>query len=79
MANSLFQSLQKNQNGSLFDAFGGQQRFQQGFSQFVQNFRQQATCSPEQRVQQLLNSGQMTQEQFNQCRRLANQITGKTL
>lgn len=78
MASPLFKSL-NNQNGSIFDSFGGRSGFQQSFMQFAQNFRQQATCSPEQRVQQLLNSGQMTQEQFNQIRRLANQITGKTL
>lgn len=45
----------------------------QRFQQFVNNFR----GNPQQKVQELLQSGQMTQEQFNQFRSIANQITGR--
>ena len=33
--------------------------------------------NPQQKVQELLNSGQMSQQQFEQLRQMANQITGK--
>lgn len=52
--------------------------FQQQFNQFVQNFRQ-SNITPQQAVQNMLNSGQMTQEQFNQYRQMANMLTGKNL
>ena len=42
------------------------------FNQFKQNFR----GDPRQQVQQLLNSGQMTQEQYNQLQGLAKQCMG---
>lgn len=48
------------------------------FNQFKQNF-QQSGIDPKQKVQELLNSGQMSQEQFNTLRMLANQITGKRM
>lgn len=52
-----------------------QERFQNGnmfaqFQQFAQNFR----GDPRAQVQQLLNSGRMTQEQFNQLSNMANQF-----
>lgn len=60
----------------LFGLFNnGQQRpniFQQ-FQQFISNFR----GDPKQKVQELLNNGQMTQEQFDQFSSIANQLTGK--
>lgn len=40
------------------------------FNQFKQNFR----GDPRQQVQQLLNSGQMTQEQYNQLQGFAKQF-----
>lgn len=46
------------------------------FNQFKQKFQQSGT-DPRAKVQELLNSGQMTQEQFNMFRMMANQITGK--
>lgn len=62
----------------LFDAFGGGQSPQkpnmlQQFQQFMSNFR----GNPQQKVQELLQNGQMTQEQFNQFSSIANQITGR--
>lgn len=40
-----------------------------------QQFRKSGQ-NPQQVVQNLLNNGQMTQQQFNQLRNMANQITG---
>ena len=40
----------------------------QEFRQFVQDFQ----GDPQQKVQQMLNSGQMTQEQFNQLNNMWN-------
>lgn len=64
-------------NNNFFNMFGGAMNFQQQFNQFAQRFRQSGQISPQQIVQNMLNSGQMTQEQFNQLRAIANQITGK--
>ncbi len=52
------------------------QMFKQQFDAFAQNFK---NSNPQQMVQNLLNSGKMTQEQFNQYRNIANQITGMRL
>lgn len=53
------------------------QAFQQQFGLFAQQFQggpQQ--LSPQAIVQQKLNSGEMTQAQFEQLRMMANQLTG---
>lgn len=47
------------------------------FNDFVKNFQQQYNGqNPQQMVQQMLNSGQMSQAQFNQYRDIANKILG---
>ena len=51
-------------------------QFKQQFEAFSRNF-QQSGQNPQQVVQQLLNSGQMTQSRFNQLRDIVNQITGQ--
>lgn len=49
----------------------------QQFQQFRQNWLQQnPNTSPQQAVQQLLNSGKMTQQQFEQFRAIANGFSG---
>lgn len=53
-------------------------QLKQQFEAFARNF-QQSGQNPQQIVQQLLNSGKMTQAQFNQFRNIANQITGQRL
>jgi len=53
-------------------------QFMQRFKDFAQQFRQSGQ-NPQQVVQQLLNQGKMTQDQFNQYRNFANQITGMRL
>lgn len=62
--------LQGIQNGSLSPM--GQQ-----FANFANNFRQNFNgMNPQMLTQQLMNSGQMTQDQFNHFRNIANQIMG---
>ena len=51
------------------------QMFKQQLQAFAQNF-QRSGNNPQQLVQNLLNQGKMTQEQFNQYRNIANKITG---
>lgn len=71
MGNPLFDALNaKNQNGSNFG-------LQNQFQNFVNQFNRNSNITPQERVQQLLDSGQMSQEQFNNLRQMANQITGK--
>lgn len=50
--------------------FGNMQNMVNQFQQFRQNFQ----GDPRAQVQQLLNSGQMSQEQFNQLSNMANQF-----
>ena len=56
----------------LFNLLGGNQMnpMMQRFNQFRQMFR----GDPQQQVQQMLNSGRITQEQYNQAVQTANQI-----
>ena len=63
---------------SLFNLFGQQTPMMNGgfanmMSQF-QQFKQNFSGDPKQRVQQLLNNGQMTQQQFNQLSQIATQF-----
>lgn len=52
--------------------------FMKNFNNFAQQFKNQnQNVSPQQKVQELLNSGQMSQQDFNQLREIANQITGR--
>ena len=51
------------------------QQFQQQFGQFCQQF-QGNQMNPQMQVQQLLNSGRMTQQQLEQIRQQANAIMG---
>ena len=60
---------------NFMQRFGGMQNFMNQFNQFRQNFGNQQ--NPQQMVQHLLDSGQMTQEQFNQLSQMANQILGR--
>lgn len=63
---------------SLFNMFGKQNPpmnngFANMMSQF-QQFKQNYSGNPQQQVQQLLNSGQMSQQQFNQLSTMATQF-----
>ena len=61
MSNPLFQML-------------GQQMPQNGLLQRFQQFRQMFNGDPRQQVQQLLNSGKVSQAQYNQAVQMANQF-----
>lgn len=50
--------------------FGNMMNMMQSFNQFCQAF----SGDPKQQVQQLLNSGRMSQEQFNQLQQMASQF-----
>ena len=63
-------------NNDFFNRFGGFMNFRNQLNQFQQNLSNQG-INPQQKVQELLNSGQMSQQQFEQLRQMANQITGK--
>ena len=64
----------------LQQLMGNPQLFQKQLNNFAQNYsRTFGNMNPQQVVQQLLNSGQMTQAQFNQFRNFVNQITGQRL
>lgn len=61
--NSLFNDFQPQQNNPM-------NNFLNQFNQFKSTF----TGNPEQQVKQLLSSGRMSQEQFNQFAQTANQL-----
>ena len=61
--NSLFNELGNNQFGDIFSMLN---QFNQFRSTFMGN--------PEAQVKQMLQHGQMSQEQFNQIAKLANQL-----
>ena len=54
----------------LFGMMGNQNNLFQRFQQFQQMFR----GDPRQQVQQLLNSGKVSQAQYNQAVQMANQL-----
>ena len=64
----------------IYDQFGGQQN-NNGFSAFMNDFRrlQQTVKNPKQEVERLLQSGAMSQQDFNRFGQMANQIMGMTL
>ena len=63
----------------IYDQFGGQQN-NNGFSAFMNDFRrlQQTVKNPRQEVERLLNTGAMSQQDFNMLGQMANQIIGMT-
>ena len=68
MANQLFNILGNNSN--LPTPFNNMQEMMGKLNQFRQSFQ----GDPKQQVQQLLNSGRMSQNQYNQLSQLATQI-----
>ena len=63
----------------LFQALGGNRQTPNdgGFSQMIQGlnqFRNSFHGNPTDKVQELLNSGKMTQQQYNQLSQMARQI-----
>ena len=65
----------------LFNALNGvQQPSNNGFPNFMADFQrlQQAVKNPRQEVERLLQSGVMSQQDFNRFGQMANQIMGIT-
>ena len=58
----------------LFNQFGGQNNALLQFINKVNEFQRTFKGDPKQEVQNLLNSGKITQAQFNQFAQMANQI-----
>ena len=69
MASSVFNSL-GNKSPKLPGPFGNMQEMMSKLNQFKQSFQ----GDPKQQVQQLLNSGRMSQEQYNRLSQMATQI-----
>lgn len=69
MANSFFGRFGGSGNG-MPGPFSNIANMMNQFKQFRNNFQ----GDPKAQVQELLNSGQMTQEQFNQLSSMANQF-----
>lgn len=64
---------------SFFNSLGGapqlpQMNGMQNVLQRFQQFRQTFTGNPQQQVQQLLNSGKITQQQYQQAYQMAQQL-----
>lgn len=61
----------------IYDQFGGQQN-NNGLSAFMNDFRrlQQTVKNPRQEVERLLNTGAMSQQDFNMLGQMANQMLG---
>ena len=59
----------------LYEQFGGQQN-DNGFSDFMNDFQrlQQTVKNPKQEVERLLQSGVLSQQEFNRFGQIANQI-----
>lgn len=62
----------------LYGQFGGQQT-NNGFSDFMNEFHrlQQTVKNPRQEVERLLNTGAMSQQDFNRMGQMANQMLGR--
>jgi hypothetical protein len=69
MSSSLFKSLGGN-SPKLPGPLGNMQQMMSRLNRFRQSFQ----GDPKQQVQQLLNSGKMTQEQYNRLSQLTTQI-----
>ena len=60
---------------SLFNTFGNQNQYT-GMIQQFQQFKRTFQGNPQQMVMDLLNSGRMSPQQFNQLQSMAQQMRG---
>lgn len=74
MANTLFNQYGQNQNAN--NSFGMSSGLLQAMAQASQMISAHG-MTPEMLGRQLLSSGKMSEEQFNQYKQIANAITGK--
>jgi hypothetical protein len=59
---------------NLYNQFGRQNNPFEQLAHQARDFRKQFTGNPRQEVERLLQSGQMTQAQFNQYSQIAQQV-----
>jgi hypothetical protein len=59
---------------SLFNEFGMQNNPLEQIAQQARDFRKQFSGNPRQEVERLLQTGQMSQAQFNQYSQIAQQV-----
>lgn len=59
---------------NLFNALGNNMMPNNNLIQRFQQFKQSFTGNPQQQVQQLLNSGKVSQAQYNQAVKMAQQL-----
>ena len=62
---------------SLFNQFGNHNKINNPLQQFLTQFNQLRKTyqgNPKEEVEKMLQTGQMSQQQFNQLREMANQI-----
>ena len=67
-------------NNAVFNALNGsQQNTNNGFSNFMSEFHrlQQTVKNPRAEVERLLNTGAMSQQDFNRLGQIANQMMGR--
>ena len=67
-------------NIPIIRALGGMANFKNQFNQFQQNLPQSGFDPKQQalmQAQQMLNSGQMSQQQYNQILQIAGMLSGK--
>lgn len=69
MSNPLLNAMASNSNPQMHDGMGN-------MLQAFQQFRATFSGDPQQQVQALLNSGRMSQQQYNQLAQMANQLVG---
>ena len=61
-------------SNSLFDQFGRQNNPLEQLAQQARDFRKQFSGNPRQEVERLLQTGAMSQSQFNQYSQIAQQV-----
>lgn len=61
-------------NNPLFNMLSGQQNGMNGLLQRFQQFQQAFKGDPRQQIQQMLNSGKVTQDQYNRAVQMAQQL-----
>lgn len=59
---------------NIFNSLGNNMMPNNNLIQRFQQFKQSFTGNPQQQVQQLLNSGKVSQEQYNQAVQMAQQL-----
>lgn len=71
---NLFGNKKTNEQENQNDLFGGQFKSMNEFFDQLENFKKTFTGDPEEKLQQMLNDGTMTQDQYNALYKLAKKI-----